>query len=206
MIEGQNDYVHTRLASFVERRRMMASFVADSNVLNRKSITFAPTIESKNIEVGRVLGSGGFSNVKSIRSLPTFATDSNQSLLSDDSTCANPRNFAFKTLRNDLSQSTKRLGALDLQKEAQILSILKHKNIVSIHSASSFEEDYFLVIEKLDTCVDKKILEWKNILRFIKKTKVSKETKLNQVNDILHTRLICCLQISSGVSYLHEKK
>lgn len=183
----------------------MASFVADSNLLNKKNVSFAPTTESKNIEVGRILGSGGFSNVKSIRRLPSFATDSDRSLQSNDS-FANPRKFALKTLRNDLSRSTKKLGALDLQKEAQILSILNHKNIVSIHSASSFEDDYFLVIEKLETCVDKKILEWRNILRFIKKSKMSKEEKRDQVNDILHTRLNCCLQLSSGFSYLHEEK
>jgi hypothetical protein len=204
MNEGESDYVHTRLASFVERRRMMASFIADSNLLNQKNVSFAPTTESKNIEVGRILGSGGFSNVKSIRSLPTFVTDSDRSLQSNDS--ANPRKFALKTLRNDLSRSTKKLGALDLQKEAQMLSILNHENIVSIHSSSSFEDDYFLVIEKLETCVDKKILEWRNILRFIKKSKMSKEEKKDQVNDILHTRLNCCLQLSSGFSYLHEKK
>ena len=184
----------------------MASFIADSNLLNQKTVSFAPTTESKNIEVGRIIGSGGFSNVKSIRRLPTFATDSDRSLQSNDDSSANPRNFAIKTLRNDLSRSTKKLGALDLQKEAHILSILNHKNIVSIHSTSSFEDDYFLVIEKLETCVDKKILEWRSILRFIKKSKMSKEERKDQVNDILHTRLNCCLQLSSGFSYLHDKK
>lgn len=186
---------------------MMASFIADSNVVNSRNVAeCTPTVEYKDIKVGRTLGSGGFSHVKSIRQLPSFASTSERSMNSNVSSSSNPSNYALKTLRQDLSASTKKLGEIDFQKEAAILSSLRHRNIVSIHSASSFEEDYFLVIEKLETCLDKKILEWSFEKKRIQFSKQQKSLKTNQLTDFLHMRLRFCYQISSGFSYLHDMK
>lgn len=71
------------------------------------------------------MGRGGFSDVRSLRKLPSRAI-SGQEELASHSSLDDHRSYALKQLRGSLSQSMKLVAAVDLAKEARFLSTLSH--------------------------------------------------------------------------------
>lgn len=119
--------------------------------------------------------------------------------------------YAIKVLRPDLNDSLKLWSLYDMEKEAKFLSVLSHKNIVSVHFTSSFhnnmEGDYFLVIDRMDTTFDRLIMKWRRF-EFVEKQRwkhQKTELSMRLSNQLTH-RLKCCHEILSGLVYLHEKK
>lgn len=131
----------------------------------------------------------------------------------EDTTCQmnDAHSYAIKVLRPDLNDSLKLWSLYDMEKEAKFLSVLSHKNIVSVHFTSSFhnnmEGDYFLVIDRMDTTFDRLIMKWRRF-EFVEKQRWKhQKTELSmRLSKQLTHRLKCCHEILSGLVYLHEKK
>jgi serine/threonine protein kinase len=77
---------------------------------------------------------------------------------------SNPECYALKECRKDLTNSFLQIATIDLAVEATFLRTLNHPNIISLHSTGHKpgSKDYFIVIEKLEKTLDKKIQDWSN--------------------------------------------
>lgn len=116
--------------------------------------------------------------------------------------------FAVKTLRKSLDNTKMMHGAVDLAKEAKWLSVLSHKNIISLHCAGENpgSVDYFLVIERLQSSLSDAIGRWQTqndslISCGLPRTQVKQSTKRS-----IGTRISILYEATAGIKYLHEKK
>jgi serine/threonine protein kinase len=176
-----------------------------SNIFTRAKSIF--TLGAQDIEVGSKLGSGGFSDVRSMRKLPSNSREGSSKTLASNSSVDDHRSYAHKQLKGSLSKSVKLLAAGDLANEAMFLNTLSHPNIVSLHSTgvAPGSNEFFIVIEKVETTLDKKMIEWKilerNAIRGVQ-VKLKKEVK----EAVLKRRLGVMLELVSAFRYLHENK
>lgn len=173
------------------------------------------------INLGRVIGTGGFSIVSEIKSIDLddiYDVDEKSSeLRSQFASSVRKSNtdgtkFVLKTLRNDLPDEDLEKGISDLAIEAEFLGIFAHPNIISMKAVSQSDprrSRYFVVLDYLPTTLDLKINLWRRV--------VGENTGFwfpcygycfsNSV--ILHLnwkeRLRCASDIASALSYLHER-
>ena len=144
------------------------------------------------VKTGRVIGSGGFGQLKSVRNVSTSlstidtqgtgdsaSTDGGNADSPDSVTVStknaepfNPRKFVMKEVRASIDNTKVLEASIDLAKEARFLqSLSHHPNIVSFHSTggTAGRRDFFILIEKLETTLEDLIhLEWKTLQRNIK--------------------------------------
>ena len=172
-------------------------------------------IGNDDVEVGNILGRGGFSNVCEYKGLKSC----NQSLSSVDGSAFNKsesisewsdetrsrslekKYYAVKRLRNDLSDNLQKTGALDLAIEAQFLNSLSHKNIVSLqaHGDDPGAKDFCIIIDRVERTLGQEMKSWRY------RGKLSAEK--NGYHPLLHSVILpFALDITSALSYLHEKK
>ena len=140
-------------------------------------------VEKQELEVKELLGHGTFCNVYDVR--------------------YNNKSYAMKCLRKDILR--KRImfktGAADLLTETKFLACLHHPHIISIHAISASgisgflhnnqEEEYFLIIDKLQ----------ENLTQLIqRKRKFQKQLSKSDYRK----RLQMALNISQALQYLHS--
>eukprot|EP00574_Skeletonema_japonicum_P008690 CAMPEP_0201729688 /NCGR_PEP_ID=MMETSP0593-20130828/19743_1 /ASSEMBLY_ACC=CAM_ASM_000672 /TAXON_ID=267983 /ORGANISM="Skeletonema japonicum, Strain CCMP2506" /LENGTH=635 /DNA_ID=CAMNT_0048222073 /DNA_START=1 /DNA_END=1908 /DNA_ORIENTATION=- len=108
------------------------------------------------LSVGRLLGTGGFCQVRLVRlqksdGAPTYQQQQQQRKLDqeedDESLQQRQYQYAIKYLRPNIKHKSSKAfarGAADLAIEARFLSLLSHKNIITLHhvSAGSLRETY----------------------------------------------------------------
>lgn len=124
----------------------------DYNITNpyEASTTVTEVFEHE-LRVGRLLGTGGFCQVRLVRlkksdSTPIFHQQQ-QRLEQDDGENIHQRQYAIKYLCPNIKQKSRKAfarGAADLCIEARFLSLLSHENIITLHhvSAGSLRETY----------------------------------------------------------------
>ncbi len=165
-----------------------------------------------------MLGSGAFSDVKigkcdclnysnhSVDILLKMQKASNGSRNRDDETPfqkqtrSKENNYAVKVLRDDLTRSNHKLGAINLAVEAEFLSNISHPNIVTLYGVGEQpgESNFFIVLERLRSTLNEEIILWSEHTKYTK----NKNTK----EELLHQRIDVALQVSAGLKYLHEQK
>jgi len=188
---------------------------------------FSPLVE---IEVGCAIGKGGFGLVKSIKRFNNACT----SALSDDQSIdggaqsstsglsyniSNPKFYALKETRQDLSRSLHQIASIDLAVEAKFLRTLVHPNIVSLHSTGDKpgSKDYFIVIEKLDKALDKAIEDWSNDFNqkfqdrsYAISSEIEGMSRKQQFNEnkraLVKDQLEILMGAASALQFLHEQK
>lgn len=187
---------------------------------------------TSDIEEGPELGRGSFSNVRevksrhslhSIHSQRSFQIEcddeeglSSQSQVSTEFDAATDQPsrsyyYAVKKLREDLSESNRMNGAIDLAVEAQFLTSLSHKNIVNLEGVGDNpgSKEFFIIVEKLDRTLTTEITAWKRQHRYIKAGNIpcprNKFVK-DMMNAQLDSILVHAYDLSSALAYLHTKK
>lgn len=174
----------------------------------------ATIVDMQDVEFGGVLGSGGFSNIREFRRLRKTRSSSIETECSAASSqlsvCSgnSAKSYAVKQLREDLNKSSAECGAIDLAIEAKFLSILSHRNIVSLHCVSESspgDKDFFIVIERIDRTVGEEIRAWRGTEQRIKESKEStkKDTQRN-LQAVFCERVVVAIEITHALQYLHE--
>lgn len=167
-----------------------------------------------------MLGQGSFAYVRqgSIRYIDTQSSCSSRNLRNhgdesmrsmdcdgnyedeiDDGTFTelNPGNYyAVKKLRQDLSDSRRVHGAIDLAREAQFLMALSHPNIVGFNGVGNDPgtSGFFILIEKLNKTLTSEIALWR-----VQSAYLDKNAMNIKIVDYGH-------KIASALAYLHSKK
>lgn len=153
-----------------------------------------PEIRKKDI-----LGEGAFSIVYKVQVASSFFSKKKSSL--------DPhKHYALKHIKPDITEDSKdfRVAAIDLAVEGELLSRLRHDNIIKLHgiyggnpktSYVDFKDGYFLLIDILEDTLTRRLLKMRRIAK--KKKRNGNYTMLNMVQKV-------AIGIAKGLQYLHE--
>jgi hypothetical protein len=182
-----------------------------------------PTFHNSELRLGKYLGRGANSDVDEIigvqaaESRPTMPrrTNSLKKLLESRdffaSHCIRPSGlarYAIKRLRRNVVKDPQRCwsGIIDLVVETRFLINLEHPNIIKVHGAAAcdpFSKDYFLVLDRLHSTLQKRLKEWswrqqksKTLLSRLRDPKGIKRAHL------LEERLAAAFDLSAAIEYM----
>jgi serine/threonine protein kinase len=192
-----------------------------------RTANLLPQLERDDLEVGNLLGEGGFAEVWELISVQKFDS-------SDDSIYEVQRrqiNFTSKPhCRKDCRSGyvlkqlgTKflrkpehfRVAAHDLIMEAHFLACLQHPHIISIQAVakggalsykSGHINGFFFIMDRIEMTLRQRIQQWSKQLMKFKKEVIQKLYGPNMTEFVLYVgRLQAVLDISSAVAYLHDR-
>lgn len=147
------DHIHTEVKGMVSTSRLV-----------RRAEGIA-LVHRHDLQVGKLLGRGAFSEVHSVRIVGGDQRDPNTK---------RPVEFAMKHLKPKLMSQPDnfRLAAAELAVEAHMLASLDHPNILKIrgwaaNGVASFtsgrHDGFFLLLDKLDETLDQRIINWQRL-------------------------------------------
>jgi len=171
------------------------------------------------LRLGKLLGSGGFSDVYEIRG---FINNSSNSIIEEEReifhcSSSNRRvryhhqennkkeNYATKRLSISTTKNVTKfcLAAAELIMETKLLAVLSHENIISLRGWSKLgidsysdgrHDSYFIVLDRLYDTLEDRIRVWK------------KEDDLSEKKKTFLRTIQVVRQIASALTYLHEKR
>ena len=182
--------------------------------------------EKKELQLGKLLGSGGFSNVYEVLNFEPEHTantkyGNNQvaarRFYKENATKNGQSKYVVKHLKMETMNNPSKfcMAAADLVVEAQFLSSLNHYNILKIRGwttggveaySGGDHNGYFLILDRLSETLDKRIETWK-----MEQLNRSLEFSLRRldfgnVNTAqLLSRTKIARQIASALEYLHKQ-
>lgn len=171
---------HKRVAEFFSKTRLKPSPI--------------PVVRDDEIEVGKLLGQGGFNEVYEV------------SLKRSDPTVSQGNEWAVKRLLPIVMTVEESFygAALDLVLEAKVLSALSHKNIIQLYGVSCDDDtlkscylhgkQYCLYLDRMYCTVDEKFGEWR-------KSQCAAHVKKQGLKHRLET---IALPIAQAMEYLHS--
>ena len=169
-----------------------------------------PRFSREEMEIGPMIAYGGFSNVHDIESFQVD-TDLVKGANSE-------KRYIIKHLNPKLAFNPKKLvvGAKDLVMEAHFLSSLDHENIIRLQGWSADgingfattgrADGFFLVFDRLESTLSKRISQWREESKRRVKTSIIKNNKSAARMQLFNERIKTAIDISSAISYLHEKR
>lgn len=200
---------------------------ANSVVMDPDAEAAMPSFEPSEIELGGVLGKGGFCTVSEVRKValiggnpseqPMDSTAHSASLILQDRNFMSKyylRNgtdtrYAIKTLSAVLLNDAERFvaGVIDLVIETKFLSVIRHPNIIkmrAISNQSPYQRGYFLVLDRLYDIMTDRIKAWK-----LEKGKMSGVARVRDLRgakkkELWIDRLIVAYDIAMALKYLHD--
>lgn len=195
----------------VKRTEMRVSQVlSQSSFVQRNCRLYdLPRFEREDLEIGEMIAYGGFSNVHEIVS---FRSESEL----DEGANAKKR-YIVKNLNPKLAFNPKKLvvGAKDLVMEAHFLSSLNHENIIQLRGWSAagvagFSETgradgFFLIFDKLQETLSKKISSWRDRAKETKKGSLMKSRSSMRMQ-LFTERIKVAIDIADAMEYLHSKR
>ena len=205
--------------------------VKTSKVYSAKYEEALPKISPAEIEIGPLLGHGGFSDVFEIQS---FCLNGENECEDEDQREARrflkihshregegkgEARYAVKYLRKHIvaDRETFILAAKDIALEAKLLCSVFHPNIIKLRGVCSEGEmgfrartpnGFFLILDRLEGTLEDRINEWKNDPKALGITKKSGFKKLfgsKSVQEIPLDILKMIRDISAALKYLHGR-
>jgi serine/threonine protein kinase len=126
---------------------------------------------SKEIELGRLVGQGGFCNVKAVTRIRVNElydiSDESANIRSSFAKVFNSdqsMSIVLKTLRTDLPEEEHAKGVVDLAVEVDFLRVLRHEHIVTIRAFSNSDptaDRYFVILDLLTQTLEKRFNLWR---------------------------------------------
>lgn len=169
-----------------------------------------PRFAREELDIGPMIAYGGFSNVHEIEA---FKIDT------DLTKGENEKNrYIVKNLNPKLAFNPKKLvvGAKDLVMEAHFLSSLDHEHIIRLRgwsasgiagfSATGRADGFFLVFDRLDSTLSKRISIWREESKRRVKTSLIKNNRSAARMQLFNERMKTAIDIAEAINYLHEKR
>ena len=176
------------------------------------------TNNATEINLGRVVGTGGFSIVSEIKSVDLdeiFDTDAavqEQRQTMVQQLRQGHQKLVLKALRNDLPEEEREKGVVDLAVEAGFLRELQHPHIIRMRASAESDpmrSRFFVVLEQLNMTLEKKFNFWRSVVGQNTGYWVPCYGYCCSNSAALHRnwkeRIQCAADIASALSYLHEQ-
>jgi len=163
------------------------------------------------------VGTGGFSVVNEVKSVDLDEIYDTDALMQQQrqqlaQSLRNGGNYVLKALRTDLPEEEREKGVVDLAIEAGFLSVLQHRNIISMRAAAASDpmhSRYFVILDQLNVTLEKKINFWRKIISENTGYWVPCWGYCCSKDIALHLnwkeRLQCAADIASALNYLHQQ-
>jgi serine/threonine protein kinase len=214
MSEGDGEYelpqdVADRLVKRTELR--VSQVISQSKFVQENcSLYDLPRFAREEMDIGPMIAYGGFSNVHEIEGFKV-ETPLVQGVNQD-------KRYIIKHLNPKLAFNPKKLvvGAKDLVMEAHFLSSLDHENIIRLRgwsasgiagfSATGRADGFFLVFDRLDSTLSKRISVWREESKRRVKTSLIKNNRSSARMQLFNERMKTAIDISGAISYLHKKR
>ena len=130
------------------------------------------TLELLELQIGRVIGKGGFSVVSEINGIrldDVYDTSEEETKQRKEFSLqcrgqSTKNRFVLKTLRSDLPEEEYAKGVVDLAMEADFLSHLVHPNIITMRATANsdpHESKFFVLLDRLVLTLEKKLTFWR---------------------------------------------
>merc|ERR1711971_160054 len=122
------------------------------------------------------------------------------------------KKYAVKFLRNNIMKKEEKYvldAKLDMKKEIQALSLLKHENIINIYGYgcySSPEDLPFLIIEQIESTLQERIDDWQ-YLQYNTNTGSDYfdwNKSINCGSMLINEKISIALQIMNAIKYMHD--
>lgn len=196
--------------------RIIESLLSDSNLFTRETLDQVPKMNPNEIQIGRLLGRGGFNFVRQV------APYSNEHEYDEYDEYEwqqqqQKQKYVIKYLNFEKVKRGKRYarGSADLAIEAYFLASIRHDNIIQMFGmtegsivanvAKGTEECFFLVLEQIKYTLRTKLHEWQYEEKKNKKGYFLSRNGRNQRSVRFQTRLQTIQQLTSAIAYLHSK-
>jgi len=120
--------------------------------------------------------------------------------------------YVMKHLSSDLKRLDKLnflKGTVDLAMEARFLGSLDHENIICLKGESStdaFSDGYFIVLEKLNETLGKRVKRWMDMDRQCKGITGVFTGSKRKAQRLQTERMIAARDLVRGMEYLHDQK
>jgi len=221
---GDSEYTKDEIfdASCIYAKRLLAK-ESDKSRDEEQAISSIPKLKKEEFKLGKVLGRGTFGVVQEVMGVATlndsskkrFSKKTSQKVIDnvtiiDQNTLSDlcfrgkgVSRFAMKYLSDEVmgDHNICYRAILDMDHDRKFLSVLDHPCIIKIRAISQcgpFDQNDFILMDKLDETLDKKIAHWKRKtirIGFGSKKKRKYEDRLAVAYDLI-----------SAVSYLHSKE
>lgn len=213
----EDDYVMSQdvAESLVLRTEKKVQDFLDKSQWVRKNskLSEIPRFDADDLNMGKMIAEGGFSDVHEITSFHKESALTNTTTTGDDE-----KQYVVKHLKPELALNPHkmRFAAKDIFNEIHVLSALDHKHIVQLKGLSSsgisgFAEtcradSFFLVLERLDQSLLHRIPQWRH--EGIKGQALSLHNLGNcqRTRKLFQDRIRTAQQIASALVYLHEHR
>lgn len=187
-----------------------------SRIFDNCQADLFPRLRLTELKLEKLLGIGSFSVVHEIGSIRTErplennryeSEEEDRNFLQSHCTRNGDARYAIKKLKEDIKYDAGQYlrGACDLAVESRFLAVVHHPHIVrmrAVADCSPYDDNYFIVLDRLYSTLDERILLWKKkntgILPFIRRKSNDKTTKA------LVDKLVIAYQISRAMSHFHH--
>jgi serine/threonine protein kinase len=227
--ENIRDCLPPSLAERVSERidYSVKKFLQTSRFVKTTGCRSLPQFHRDELLLGRLLGSGGFSQAFEIKEIcPSYDNDDCLTLTQQDartklvgqshrrSKGKNP--FVVKHIQSKFLENPNRFrdAAVDLVVEANFLASINHPNILSIRGwalggSSAFRagkhDGFFILLDRLEETLDQRIKNWGQQLKRYKTPTLEKMATRGHMQKVLYNgRLSIARDIASALAYLHE--
>jgi serine/threonine protein kinase len=120
------------------------------------------------------------------------------------------KKFVVKRLDNECMDKIMFLkGAVDLAMEARFLAALNHINIIKLYGVSSdgpFADNFFLVLERMEETLTKRIKKWMDIERQCHGITGVFTGSKRKMRELSSEQMLSAFEIAKGTNHLHDKK
>lgn len=236
MIDSTTSHFPKQVADAIVRKvnLQVDSMLRGSKVVGRewrqKNNMFG-LFENSELEIGELLGSGGFSDVYEVRGFNkaeskrtwTYQQSLAREVYKDSATDRNGKSkYVVKHLKVKISHDPNKfsMAASDLMMEAQFLSNLDHKNILrlrgwtsnGIESYSDGSHDgFFLILDRLEDTLGSMMEKWSaedDLAKSLHQISLNEQGKLENFllpRAKILSRTEVAHQIANALEYLHSK-
>jgi len=168
-----------------------------------------PMFEDKELKVGKTIGCGSFCNVREVKNIELMCAsldlDQRKRLIIANK-CKFGTSYVVKKINNhDKEKISKCIQGLAM--EAKLLSTLDHPHIMKLTgiSVNDFNENSFLIMERLGSFLEDKFDTWS-----ITESNLSKMRKRffdptgKKKKNLILQKLLVAYNVSSSMAYLHN--
>lgn len=208
----------------------------NSNIVDPAKENQIPTFLSKEIIVGKLLGSGGFNRVHELESIQLvndpLNSDYDRKMYTEHQRIlrnhvathtqdpSGEAKYAIKFLSPETMLDSGRFvtGAADLAVECKFLANLEHPNIIKLRGmsaigtfgfASGKSMGYFLILDRLRLTLEDLLVEWKQKAKRMLEFSLQRtffHRRSKKNESFLADRINVALDVASALQYLHENK